>query len=46
MTAIKVIGSGAGACANFDSGMMPVEGCRQALDGYERSAKAMGQSCD
>jgi hypothetical protein len=37
---------GASPCDNFDSGMMPVEGCRQALEGYEKSAKALGKTCD
>ena len=41
----KVVGSGAGACDNFENGM-PVAGCRSALEGYEKAAKAMGKSCD
>jgi hypothetical protein len=43
----KVVGGGAAAsaCDNFDDGM-PVEGCRQALDGYKKAAKAMNKSCD
>jgi len=43
----KVIsGSASSACDNFDSGMMPAEGCRQALDTYKQSAKQMKKSCD
>lgn len=43
----KVVGQGAAAsaCDNFDKGM-PVEGCRSALDGYKKAAKALGKSCD
>ena len=25
---------------------MPVEGCKRALEGYEKSAKALGKSCE
>lgn len=38
-------GAAASACENFEKGM-PVEGCRQALDGYKQGAKALGKSCD
>ena len=44
----KVVSQGAGAqaCDSFEKGMMPVEGCKQALEGYETAAKAMNKSCD
>ncbi|NUO48572.1 MAG: hypothetical protein HOV80_06920 [Polyangiaceae bacterium] len=43
----KVISGGVAddACKNFEKGM-PVEGCRQALDGYKTAAKAQNKSCD
>jgi hypothetical protein len=43
----KVISGPAGAaCSNYENTMMPVEGCRQALDGFKTSAKSMGKKCD
>jgi hypothetical protein len=44
----KVLAQGAGAqaCENYEKDLMPVEGCKQALEGYETAAKAMKKSCD
>lgn len=39
-------GAASKACDNFDQPMMPVEGCKQALEGYETAAKSMKKSCD
>ncbi|HTJ82834.1 MAG TPA: DUF3592 domain-containing protein [Polyangiaceae bacterium] len=42
----KVISGDAGsACSNLDNGMMPLDGCKQALDAYKKSAKAMKKTC-
>lgn len=44
----KVVSQGAGAqaCESYEKGLMPVDGCKQALEGYETAAKAMKKSCD
>ncbi len=38
--------TGGAACDNFANSGMPVEGCKRALEGYEKSAKALGKSCE
>lgn len=42
----KVVSGGVAdeACKNFEG--MPVEGCRQALDGYKTAAKSLKKTCD
>lgn len=42
----KTVSSGSAACDNFAGSGMPVEGCKQALEGYEKSAKALGKTCE
>jgi hypothetical protein len=40
-----VHGEGSGLCSNWAESGMPVQGCKEALEGYKTAAKASGKSC-
>lgn len=39
-------GAGSAACDNWEKSMMPVDGCKQALEGYQTAAKSLNKTCD